>query len=145
MAPAAIGIAPVIGCGLIDESGVIGVVEAVAVVVGLAEAVVVTTLVTRTEAVTVVRAVAAVAAPRIAAAVHGVAVVWVGVAAAAAVASFRGGRHEAPVMAHAPAPVHAPSRGPVCRQQAEQGEQQAGHVIHLLVLNTGRLRRRRGS
>ena len=58
-----------------------------------------------------------------------------GVAGAArgAVASLRGSGNEPPVVASAPASGGALDGGPVLRQQAGQGKQQASHAIHLLV------------
>jgi hypothetical protein len=50
-----------------------------------------------------------------------------------AVAGRPCGGDEPPVLARAPAAGRAPKDGPVRRQQAEQGKQQASHAIHLLV------------
>jgi len=57
----------------------------------------------------------------------------VAVAAHGAVAGLRGGGDEPPVVDRAPAARRALGGGPVLRQQAEQGKQQASHAIHLLV------------
>jgi hypothetical protein len=65
--------------------------------------------------------------------------IWIAAAAGTAVATGRAvagrrcGGDEPSVLARAPAAGRAPKDGPVRRQQAEQGKQQASHAIHLLV------------
>jgi hypothetical protein len=57
----------------------------------------------------------------------------VAVATYGAVAGVRSGGDEPPVLVRDPAAGRVLNGGPVRRQQAEQGKQQASHAIHLHV------------
>jgi hypothetical protein len=105
----------------------VGIVVRVAVSVSFFEAVVVTEVVIATCARRKTSGVR-LAGPTWIAAVAGIAV-----ATGRAVAGRGCGGDEPPVLARAPAAGRAPKDGPVRRQQAEQGKQQASHAIHLLV------------
>jgi hypothetical protein len=104
-----------------------GVAVRIAVAVAFIEAVVMTEVVKAASAVGMTGAV------RVAGLYWIVAAAGVAVAGPGAVASLRGGGDEPPVVARAPAAGRALGSGPILRQQAEQGKQQASHAIHLLV------------